>query len=179
MGSRLRDRYHFLPRLLQRIFQGGVPDTTLKAHTLTEQAKLLDNPEVPELDPGPAEAWRWTHLELNPEQFVCSIHCRDLRAWGYVMWDKARLDKSDLYTQPFTLPPLPDPLELQRRKDIKIASIMKRRQLWREGAEGWWDEEDQSHLTWRKPVSFSDDEVWDHEEAFLENIRFDSDYSDH
>lgn len=120
--------------MLPRIFQGGVPGTTLKEHTLTEQARLLDSPEVPVPDPGPAEAWRWTHFELGNEQFVWSIHCRELRAWGYVMWDKERLDKSDLYTQPFTLPPLPDPQDLQRRKDAKIASMMKRRQLWREGA---------------------------------------------
>lgn len=165
--------------MLPRIFQGGLPDTTLKQHTLTEQAKLLDSPEVPEPDPGPAEAWKWTHLELASEQFVWSIHCQELRAWGYVMWDKARLDQSGLYSQPFTLLPLPDPQDLQRRKDAKIASMIKRRQLWREGAKGWWDEEDQSHITWGDPVVFSDDETWDHEEQFLENITSDSDYSDY
>lgn len=91
------------------------------------------------------------------------------------MWDKARLDKSDLYSQPFTLPPLPDPQELRRRRDATIASMIKRRKLWREGANGWWDEEDHSHLTWGKPIEFSDDEVWDHEEQFIENITSDSD----
>ena len=129
---------------------------------------------MPEPDPGPAEAWSWTHLELASEQFVWSIHSRELRAWGYVMWDKARLDKSDLFSQSFTLPPLPDQRELRRRKDATIASIIKRRKLWRDGAEGWWDEEDQSRLTWRRPVEFSDDEVWDHEETFIENVTWDS-----
>lgn len=95
------------------------------------------------------------------------------------MWDKARLDKSDLYTQPFTLPPLPDPQELQRREDAKIALMIKRRQLWKEGAKGWWDEENQSHIKWGEPVVFSDDETWDHEEQILEDITSDSDYSDY
>lgn len=138
-NCKLKGLYPFLPGLLQWIFLGGVQDATpLKEYTF-EQAKLLQIPEVPEPDSGPAEVWRWSHLELDSEQFVWSVHCRELCAWGYVMWDNARLDKSDIYSQPFTLPPLPDEQELERRKDATIASMVKRRQLFREGAKGWWD----------------------------------------
>lgn len=155
--------------MLQWIFQGGVQDSTPLKEYAIGQAKLLNIPEVPEPDSGPAEVWRWSHLELNAEQFVWSVHCRELRAWGYVMWDSARLNESDIHSQPFTLPPLPDEEELQRRKDATIASMVKRRRLFREGAKGWWAEGDESHLEWGKPPQFSDDEE-DWEERFIELI---------
>ena len=150
-------------------FSGGVQDATpLKDYTF-EQAELLQIPEVPEPDSGPAEVWRWSHLELGSEHFVWSVHCRELRTWGYVMWDNARLDGSDTYSQPFKLPPLPDEQELERRKDATIASMVRRRQLFREGAKGWWAKGDESHLEWGKPPQFSDDEE-DWEEQFIELI---------
>lgn len=108
-------------------------------------------------------------MELDSEQFVWSIYCRELRAWGYVMWDNARLEKSDIYSQPFTLPPLPDEQELERRKDATITSIIKRRRLFREGAKGWWAKGDESYLEWGKPPRFFDDgEDW--EEQFIQLI---------
>lgn len=132
----------------------------LKEYTF-EQTKLLQIPEAPESDSGPADVWRWPHLELDSGQFVWGIHCRELRAWGYVMWDNARLDKSDIYSQLFTLPPLPDEEKLERRKDATIASMVKRRKLSREGAKGWLADRDESHLQWGNPPQFSDnDKDW-------------------
>ncbi|PLB37485.1 uncharacterized protein BDW47DRAFT_117906 [Aspergillus candidus] len=143
LNRKLKGSYPFLPGLLQWIFQGGVQDSTPLKEYAIGQAKLLHIPEVPEPDSGPAE-------------FVWSVHCRELRAWG-------------IYSQPFTLPPLTDEEELQRRKDATIASMVKRRRLFREGARGWWAEGDESHLEWGKPPQFSDDEE-DWEERFIELI---------
>lgn len=85
------------------------------------------------------------------------------------MWDNARLEKSDIYSQPFTLPPLPDEQELERRKDAMITSMVKRRRLFRESAKGWWAEGDECHLEWGKPPRFFDDgEDW--EEQFIQLI---------
>lgn len=153
--------------MLQWIFRGGLRGTTpLKEYTF-EQSKQLQNPEVEEPDPGPAEAWKWSHMDFDWEDFVWSVHCRELRAWGYVMWDNARLSEY-IYTQPFTLPPLPDEEELERRKEATISSMVKRKHLFRKGAKGWWAEEDESHLEWGDPPEFSDDEDW--EERFIELV---------
>ena len=106
-------------------------------------------------------------MDLDWNDFVWSLHCRELRAWGYVMWDNVRL--SDIYSEPFTLPPLPDEEELERRKEATVASMVKRRHLFRKGAKGWWAEGDESHLEWGSPPEFSDDEEgW--EEEFIELI---------
>lgn len=86
------------------------------------------------------------------------------------MWDNVRLNESDIFSQSFALPPLPDEDELERRKNATIASMLKRRQLFIKGAKGWWAEGDESQLVWGKPPVFSDDygEHW--EEQFLELI---------
>lgn len=106
-------------------------------------------------------------MDFDWEDFVWSVHCRELRAWGYVMWDNARLSEY-IYTQPFTLPPLPDEEELERRKEATISSMVKRKHLFRKGAKGWWAEGDESHLEWGDPPEFSDDEDW--EERFIELV---------
>lgn len=133
-----------------------------------EQAKLLHIPEVQEPDAGPSDVWTWSHLELKWTDFVWSIHCRELRAWGYVMWDNVRLSESGIFSQSFILPPLPDEEDLERRKNAMVASMLKRMKLFRQGATGWWDEGDESHLVWGDPPRFSDDEDW--EEFFIDLI---------
>ncbi|KAI9933997.1 hypothetical protein ASPWEDRAFT_179921 [Aspergillus wentii DTO 134E9] len=135
MNRKLRGSYPFLPGLLECIFLGGAQDTPLKEYTF-EQAQVLHLSETPEPDSGPAKIWKWSHWELDSDQFVWSIHCRELHAWGYVMWDNARLEKSGIYSQPFILPPPPDEEELERRKEATIASMVKRRHLFRAGAKG-------------------------------------------
>lgn len=148
----MKGSYPFLPGLLQWIFLGGVRDATPLEEYTFEQTKLLRIPEESEPDSGPADVWKWSHLEMDSEQFVWIAHCRELRAWGYVMWNNARLDKSDIHSQPFTLPLPPDEEELERRKDVTVPSMVKRRKLFREGAKGWWAEGDESHLKLGKQI---------------------------
>ena len=124
-----------------------------------EQASCLQVSCTVDPDPGPGEAWRWAHFELARPQFVCGLETRELRRWGYVMWDHSRLVDSGIFDSPFDIPPEPDLNEIRRRAEAVIPSMIERRKLYQRGARGWWDEGDESQLTWGLGYEPSDEEA--------------------
>ena len=47
-------------------------------------------------EPGPETAWRWANTLFSPPHSYGYINVYFLRAWGYVMWDSARLVDSGI-----------------------------------------------------------------------------------
>lgn len=177
MGRTLEQSYPFLPNVLQSIFRRKIDATPLKDYTAEQVEPLHGNHDAPEPDPGPANVWTWAHSTLDSDQFVWSVHCRELRSWGYVMWDDARLDHSDVYSLPFSPPPPLNREELRQRLDAVVASLLKRDRMYREGAHsGWLVEGGESQVEWGEPPQFSDED--DEEEEDRERNFFVSMYMD-
>ncbi|KAJ2978822.1 hypothetical protein NUW58_g7373 [Xylaria curta] len=53
-------------------------------------------------DSGPLDAWRWAHSQESRERWVYQKDRRELRQWGYVMWDRARLETADIFQGSWT-----------------------------------------------------------------------------
>ncbi|KAK8855987.1 zinc finger domain protein [Apiospora arundinis] len=49
-------------------------------------------------DTGPADSWRWAHRE---DCWAHQAKRRDLRLWGYAMWNRSRLDAINLFREPW------------------------------------------------------------------------------
>lgn len=71
--------------------------TTLAALDDADEAKLVPRPVAPDPDPGPEQVWRWAHDLDSVEHFVAGNRQQPLRKWGYVFWDKKRLDMWDVF----------------------------------------------------------------------------------
>lgn len=61
----------------------------------------LTPPFFADPDSGPADAWRWAHLEERCGKWVYQDNRHDLRHWGYVMWDRSRLDAVGVLQEPW------------------------------------------------------------------------------
>lgn len=102
-----------------------------------EEANLLQVSWTVDPDPGPGEAWRWAHFERSRPQFVCRLEARELRRWGYVMWDHSRLANSGVVDSPFNILPQPDLNEIRRRVGAVVPSMIERRKrYWSKGLVG-------------------------------------------
>ncbi len=44
-------------------------------------------------DAGPRDAWRWAHFDLHADSWFAVEEYKDLRLWGYVMWNSTRLEE--------------------------------------------------------------------------------------
>ena len=60
---------------------------------MTEEQKrdLIPPHSAHDEDPDPETAWRWANTLFSSPHFYGCINVYFLRAWGYVMWDSARL----------------------------------------------------------------------------------------
>ncbi|KAG2411784.1 hypothetical protein HFD88_009340 [Aspergillus terreus] len=149
----------FLPEELPDLFHTDVDETVLLKDYTAEQLKSLEGSKRSDADPGPAEAWHHTHLELGRLDFVGSDRVRELRRWGYVMWDYARLVEMGGLDSPVVLSdPLPHIPDFPRQ-DRVVESLVTRRKLYWRGARGWWAEGDESRLEWERPSEVSDEET--------------------
>ncbi|KAJ9230660.1 hypothetical protein C8Q69DRAFT_448505 [Paecilomyces variotii] len=120
---------------------------------------VLGSSFVKDPDPGPAQAWKWTHLKLTRSNFVGCWYMRDLRRRGYVMWDQSRLVRWRFFESPeWQFPDDPDDEDEEHAREEEMErSWAQRRRLYRKGFLGWWSEGDESKLTWRS-IEFSSDE---------------------
>jgi hypothetical protein len=105
-------------------------------------------------DTGPVDAWSWAHeLEVQVENFVFSKHRRYLREWGYVFWDRKRLDVMGCLETKWRHCAYPKSL---KRGDGTLcwnmpslhASWKRRQAIHIAGGTGWWSEEDESKVQW-------------------------------
>jgi hypothetical protein len=57
-----------------------------------EEKDYISPPLFQDVDSGPEDAWRWAHAAESPGDWVYARRQSPLREWGYVMWDRERLD---------------------------------------------------------------------------------------
>ncbi|KAH7385023.1 hypothetical protein BKA64DRAFT_681994 [Cadophora sp. MPI-SDFR-AT-0126] len=115
-------------------------------------------------DDGPEDAWRWAHSKLQsnlPSLMVMTNSFRDYttaRTWGYVMWDRLRLDEWGVFGKDWrqTLKFASyQELESKRQKEEEIrweveASWKRREELHLAGGFGWWEETDEGRVEWAR-----------------------------
>lgn len=149
---------NFLPSEARELVCRKVDDAVPLSQYDQAQLEPFVQPYAPEPDLGPVEAWVRAHLEAPWRNFVADINSRDLRRWGYVMWDHSRLQSIGFLDNPFVPPPRPEIVSETDRLDAVIDSLITRRKLFVNGARGWWAKDDESHLEWVKPWELSDEE---------------------
>ncbi|CAF9935101.1 hypothetical protein IMSHALPRED_010107 [Imshaugia aleurites] len=66
-------------------------ETPLQDLTEEEQRVLVPPQVADDNDNGPVEAWWWVHAGVTPNLWYNNVMMQDVRRWGYVMWDSARL----------------------------------------------------------------------------------------
>lgn len=120
----------------------------LKEYTPERLENEMGSSFLPDLDHGPAEAWLWVHASATALEFGYSRHTRYLRARGYVMWDYARLVNWRFFQSEWMPPNEDNGQSVRARKSAMERARARKKQLVREGARGWWSEEDESQLTW-------------------------------
>lgn len=52
-------------------------------------------------DPGPADVWKWAHYRESDSTWVFQENRLALREWGYVMWDRSRLEATGVFQEPW------------------------------------------------------------------------------
>ena len=117
-----------------------------------ERRKAINQQFFHDDDEGPEKAWRWAY----DNQVMCFLYFEfdfyDLRAWGFCLWDHARLlnwgvfDKacidrpSSIYT---------DCVLAGRKSDEELSkSWQERSRIWDQGGRGWWEDGDDSKIVW-------------------------------
>lgn len=83
---------------------------------------------------------------------------RTHREWGYVMWDRARVQHFDFDYIPRGWRRQRD--ESQKKKEIVCRSWPRRAKIHLAGGRGWWSEDDESKVVW-----VGDASPWDDKEA--------------
>ena len=112
-------------------------------------------------DAGPEEAWRWADCS-DPNPMIRTYwrrlnEQRNLRHWGYVMWDLARLVRWDIFNHDWNSLPrhsFIDGQEAKHRRDVMRSSFAARHEIWVRGGRGWWSTGDESRIIWppRGPI---------------------------
>lgn len=123
-------------------------DFPLADLTEKERAQYIMSPYSEDSDIGPAEAWRWAYqAETTSGQYFMSWQ-RQLRRFGYVMYDYDRLCSWPEFHKPFNSPYKDDPKVRRCNFEGMMDSWKKREEVWLNGGRGWWSEEDTTKLVW-------------------------------
>ncbi|KAI0377876.1 hypothetical protein F5Y04DRAFT_263451 [Hypomontagnella monticulosa] len=99
-------------------------------------------------DGGPQDAWEWAHTNCAPRVQAYRLDRTGLRRWGYVFWDRARLEEISLFKEPFR-PPRYVSEEHEVDDDFE-ASWRARKRVARAGGTGYWSATDQSQIVFAK-----------------------------
>lgn len=118
-----------------------------------EQREVVNKPFSHDDDVGPEKTWRWAYGDRETSMLYFASEFYDLRAWGFCLWDHARLihwgvfnracDDRDYKTYDDYL-----------SQDQKISheklwdSWEERSKVWNQGGRGWWAEGDESRIIW-------------------------------
>ncbi|KAI0000079.1 hypothetical protein F4779DRAFT_635724 [Xylariaceae sp. FL0662B] len=118
--------------------------------TPEEEIRHVKQPLFADPDSGPADAWRWAHQEESRSNWVYQENRQDLRQWGYVMWDRSRLDEIGVFQEPWEEREisLEEKHEAIRQHAYMENSWDQRENMSRMGASGWWSWGDRSKVVW-------------------------------
>ena len=129
----------------------------LSDYTQTEDFAHVKSPFAVDPDSGPSDVWRWAHQNDTCARFVNDDSKMVLREFGYVMWDRTRLDGWNIFVTPWevldTVASTDD--RTQRWAEMQI-SFDQRSKLYMAGGRGWWRLGDESKVTWLHGKSPSD-----------------------
>jgi hypothetical protein len=120
---------------------------------VTNHAPSIRPPYFEDVDSGPRDAWHWAHENEIPLLFICSDMRAPWREWGYVMWDRSRLDEMKLFEEKFAdvearyVPPGPTEEDTRRALEQE-GSFQRRAEIYAQGGGGWWSFEDESKVLW-------------------------------
>jgi hypothetical protein len=126
-------------------------DVLLREYTEVDERAHIHPPFFRDPDLGPSNVWRWAHLDERCCNFVQTTERRQLRKWGYVMWDQSRLDLTSIQRSPFEEPPEEPPSDDQMKREAERSkSLGRRHQIYVKGGRGWWSFEDEAKIVWTK-----------------------------
>lgn len=125
-----------------------------------DYALKVRRPYFEDPDGGPFCAWEWAHGSAPLSLTVYSSRQPRLRRWGYIMWDRARLETlaicRDGAQQQVVRSYRPSPDGPARGFDGSWrVSWKERERIHDEGGRGWWDFGDESMIVWtgKKEIS--------------------------
>lgn len=124
----------------------------LSDFTSIEGQSRIRPPFFNDPDSGPADIWWWAHPDEPYEDYVDEDDRVALREWGYVMWDRARLDNFGIFQNRWE-PSCPNDEELRAKDQHYVemmASFHARSKIWLMGGSGWWSPGDHSKIVWRE-----------------------------
>lgn len=104
-------------------------------------------------DFGPSDAWGWTQEDRFTNPAVSWYQNEDLRGWGYVLWDRRRLDEWDAmhYIRSEKRPKDLDYEWGKTQNTENMEESWKRRAVIHlAGGRGWWSADDESQVVWKK-----------------------------
>ncbi|KAI0966938.1 hypothetical protein F4678DRAFT_447760 [Xylaria arbuscula] len=121
-----------------------------------DYALKVKRPYFEDPDEGPFSIWKWAHESASLRRSVYQRGQAKLRKWGYVMWDRARLDTLPIFRdrwQPPVFSPfgrsLPD--DPVGEVDERWASSWRERsRIYNEQGRGGWDFDDKSKIVWAR-----------------------------
>ncbi|KAI0550902.1 hypothetical protein F4679DRAFT_540783 [Xylaria curta] len=117
-----------------------------------DYAMKIKRPYFEDPDDGPFFMWKWAHPSLR--RSVNERAHANLRKWGYVMWDRARLDTIDsqCMLKELILGPFRSlPYDRVGEDDERWASSwLERSRIYNEQGRGWWDFGDESKIVWAR-----------------------------
>ncbi|KAI1112032.1 hypothetical protein F5Y14DRAFT_423425 [Nemania sp. NC0429] len=125
--------------------------------TSRDYALTVKRPYFEDPDDGPFSVWRWAHESASVRRSVYQREQAKLRKWGYVMWDRARLNTFLAFRYPWRPPvsnaldrSLPyDPVE-DLDDDRSVYSWRERSRIYHEQGRGWWGFYDESKIVWAR-----------------------------
>ncbi|KAI1371051.1 hypothetical protein F4677DRAFT_436620 [Hypoxylon crocopeplum] len=122
--------------------------------TPEDEVVHIKQPFFADQDSGPADVWRWAHQEESWANWVYQENRRGLRQWGYVMWDRSRLNAVGIFQDPWedtdgSEESLLEEQEAARERAYMQNSWEKREEIFMRGGTGWWSWGDESKVRWR------------------------------
>ncbi|KAK2590702.1 hypothetical protein QQS21_011613 [Conoideocrella luteorostrata] len=119
-----------------------------------DEASYIKQPFFADSNTDPKDAWQWAHDGESWMGWVNQENREDLRRWGYVMWDKHRLDQLGVFNKPWEDVFNSEKLVRREREFSRQRVYMRnawdqREQVSRRGGSGWWSWGDESKVEWR------------------------------
>jgi hypothetical protein len=121
--------------------------------SLDDEMFLIRRPFFADPDSGPVYIWRWAHVDQTWQDWVFQTDQHILRQWGYVMWDRSRLEVVGAFQKPWDWKESRKACILLReeasreRADTRESRNAKEA-IHRKGGTGWWDQDDLSKVKW-------------------------------
>lgn len=158
-----QDRYQLLEskgcpsKMFSFLYEGlGEVHSRREDPSPTQSPVLVENeqdprPFYPELDSGPKDAWYWAHDDEEELGWVYDAQRQNIRQWGYVLWDRSRLEAVGLFESAWNAADESVDASLEDQEDQRQRAYMqnswdKREQVWLSGGQGWWSWGDESRV---------------------------------